>query len=71
MNPFILFVQQYAPLFAVLAAVATVLGLAFTIYKTTHDRQVKDLHEQIRQREHRITTFEREGPEGRRAKERK
>jgi hypothetical protein len=46
-NQFIEFVQQYAPLFAVLAAVATVLGLAFTIYKTAHDRQVRALNRRI------------------------
>jgi septal ring factor EnvC (AmiA/AmiB activator) len=46
-NPFIQLVQQYAPLFGVLAAVATVLGVAFTIYKTAHDRQVKALQRRI------------------------
>ena len=61
MNQFIPFFQQYAPLFAVLAAVATVLGVAFTIYKTAHDRQVKDLREQVRQKDHRIEQLEREG----------
>src|SRR5256885_292259 len=43
MNSIVEIVQQYGPLFGILAAVATVLGLAFTIYKTAHDRQVKDL----------------------------
>jgi hypothetical protein len=40
--------QQYGPLFGILAAVATVLGVAFTIYKTAHDRHVKALHPSIR-----------------------
>ena len=43
MNQFIEFLQQYAPLFGVLAAIATVLGLAFAIYKATHDRQMAAL----------------------------
>jgi hypothetical protein len=55
--------QQYGPLFGILAAVATVLGVAFTIYKTAHDRQVKDLREQVAQKDHRIEVLEREGPE--------
>ena len=61
MNPLIEFVQQYAPLFAVLAAIATVLGVAFTIYKTAHDRQVRDLQEKIRQKEREITELKRTG----------
>jgi Mrp family chromosome partitioning ATPase len=43
MNSVVEIVQQYGPLFGILAAVATVLGLAFTIYRAAHDRQVKDL----------------------------
>jgi chromosome partitioning protein len=64
MNPLVEFLQQNASVFAILAAVATVLGVAFTIYKTSHDRLVKDLREQIRQKDRRIETLEREGPEG-------
>jgi hypothetical protein len=66
MNSFIEVVQQYGPLFGILAAVAPVLGVAFTIYKTAHDRQVRDLREQLGQKERRIETLEREGPEGQR-----
>jgi chromosome partitioning protein len=62
-NPFIEFFQQYTPLFAVLAAIATVLGVAFTIYKTAHDRQVRGLLEQIRQKDHEITELKRTGHE--------
>jgi hypothetical protein len=40
MSPLIEFVQQYAPLFAVLAAITTILGLAFRFYRTSHARQV-------------------------------
>ncbi len=45
MNPLVELVQQYGPLFGILAAVATVLGVAFTIYKSAHDRQEKALLE--------------------------
>ena len=54
----------HARLTGILAAVATVLGVAFTIYKTAHDRQVRDLREQLGQKDRRIETLEREGPEG-------
>jgi chromosome partitioning protein len=64
MNSLVEVVQQYGPLFGILAAVATVLGVAFTIYKTAHDHQVKDLREQLGQKDRRIETLEREGPEG-------
>lgn len=57
MNPLMEFVQQYGPLFAVLAAIATVMGLAFTIYRAAHDRQVRALHRQIDE-------LKRDGPEG-------
>ena len=43
MNSFAEVVQQYGPLFGILAAVAGILGLAFKIYKSAHDRQVKAL----------------------------
>src|SRR5262245_53221718 len=43
MNPFIEFIQEYGPLFGILTAVGTVLGVAFTIYKAAHDRQIKAL----------------------------
>jgi cellulose biosynthesis protein BcsQ len=62
-NPFITFVQQYAPLFGVLAAIATVLGVAFAIYKAAHERQVKALLEQIRQKDHEIAELKRTGHE--------
>jgi chromosome partitioning protein len=35
--------QEYGPLFGILAAVATVLGVAFTIYRSAHNRQVHAL----------------------------
>lgn len=54
MNQYIEFFHEYYPLFAILAAVATVLGVAFTIYKTAHDRQVKALLEQLREKDHEI-----------------
>jgi chromosome partitioning protein len=56
MNPLVELVQQYGPLFGILAAVATVLGVAFTIYKAAHDRQVREL-------QHRIDELQREGAE--------
>jgi hypothetical protein len=58
MNPLIQFVQQYAPLFVVLGAAATVLGLAFTTYKASHDRQVKGLREENRQLQSRLHRYE-------------
>src|SRR5690349_20431507 len=64
MTRIIEFLQQNGPVFAVLAAIVTILGVAFSIYKTSHKRQVKDLREQIRQKDRRIETLEREGPEG-------
>jgi TolA-binding protein len=57
------FIQQYGPLFGILAAVATVLGVAFKIYRTDHDRQVRDLREQIDQKNREIDTLKREGYE--------
>lgn len=57
------FIQQYGPLFGILAAVATVLGVAFTIYKAAHDRQVRELLAQIDQKDHEIDTLKREGYE--------
>jgi chromosome partitioning protein len=45
------FFQQYATLFGILTGiltgVGTVLGVAFTIYKATHDRQIKELQRRI------------------------
>jgi cellulose biosynthesis protein BcsQ len=64
MNSFVEIVQQYGPLFGILAALATVLGVAFTIYKTAHARVVRNLRNQIAQKDRRIATLEREGPEG-------
>src|SRR5262245_39749262 len=64
MNSFVEVVREFGPLFGILAAVATVLGVAFTIYKTAHDRLVKDLRDQSREKDRRIETLEREGPEG-------
>jgi chromosome partitioning protein len=43
MNALIEFFQQYGPFFGILTGVGTVLGVAFTIYKAAHDRQVKAL----------------------------
>jgi chromosome partitioning protein len=63
MNPLVELVQQYGPLFGILAAVATVLGVAFTIYKTAHDRQVKELREQMHQKDLEIDRLKREGYE--------
>ena len=47
MNSVVEFFQQYGPLFGILTGVASVLGVAFTIYKTAHDRRVKDLLREI------------------------
>jgi hypothetical protein len=56
-------IQQYGPIFGILTGVAAVLGLAFKIYKTAHDRHVRELQEQIVQKNHEIDTLEREGYE--------
>jgi hypothetical protein len=37
------------------------LGVAFTIYRAAHDRQVRRLREQSRQKEHEILVLKREG----------
>jgi cellulose biosynthesis protein BcsQ len=63
MNPFVALVQQYGPLFGGLTALATVLGLAFTIYKAAHDRHLKDLTEQLQQKDLEIDRLKREGYE--------
>jgi cellulose biosynthesis protein BcsQ len=60
-TPVIEFFQQNTSLFVVLGAVATILGFAFTIYKSAHDRQVRHLREEIRQKEHEIAALKREG----------
>lgn len=48
--------QQYGPLFGILAGLTTVLGLAFTIYKTAHDRHVKALEDRNKELEAEIAT---------------
>jgi cellulose biosynthesis protein BcsQ len=63
MNSFVEVVQQYGPLFGILAAVATVLGVAFTIYKTAHDRHVKALREQIAELQQELDRLRKEGNE--------
>jgi cellulose biosynthesis protein BcsQ len=62
-NPFVELVQSYVPLFAVLAAIATVLGLAFTIYKAAHERHVKALLAQLHQKDYEISELKRAGHE--------
>ena len=57
------FFQQYGPIFGVLTGIAAVLGLAFTIYKAAHDRHVKALLDQIRQKDHEIAELKRFGHE--------
>jgi chromosome partitioning protein len=63
MNTVVEIVQQYGPLFGILAAVATVLGVAFTIYKTAHDKQVRELRAQIHQKDQEAERLKREGNE--------
>jgi hypothetical protein len=43
------FVQEYGPLSGILAGAASVLGLAFTVYRASHARHVRLLKEQNRQ----------------------
>src|SRR5262249_37370303 len=61
MNSLVEVLQQYGPLFGILAAVVTVLGVAFTISKSAHDRLVTDLRDQVREKDRRIETLEKEG----------
>src|SRR5262249_34000099 len=63
MNPFVQVVQQYGPLFGILAAVATVLGVAFKIYKTAHDHHVKALQDANNERRQEVETLRPEGAE--------
>jgi cellulose biosynthesis protein BcsQ len=63
-NSFVQLVQQYGPVFGALAALTTVRGVAFRIYKTAHDRQVKGLLDQLRQKDREITVLKRDGPDG-------
>jgi chromosome partitioning protein len=63
MNSLVEVIQQYGPLFGILAGAATVLGVAFTIYKAAHDRQVRELRAQISQKDHEIDSLKREGYE--------
>src|SRR5262245_22854976 len=51
MNPLVEFIQQYGTFIGILAAITTVLGVAFAIYKASHDRHVKFLNERIDQLE--------------------
>lgn len=53
--------QQYGPLIAILAGVATILGVAFGFYKSGHDRHLRELAEQVRQKDVEIETLKREG----------
>lgn len=61
MSPLVQVVQQYGPLFGILTAVGSLLGLAFTFYKTAHDRHVKQLRAQILQKDAEIEALKREG----------
>ena len=63
MNSVVEIVQQYGPLFGILAAVATVLGVAFKIYKAAHDREERELRAQIGQQDREIETLKKEGYE--------
>ena len=63
MHPVVDFLQQNTSVFVVLGAVATILGVAFSFYKTYHNRQLRDLRDQIRQKDRRIEILEKEGPE--------
>src|SRR5262249_50367619 len=61
MNPFIEFLQQYGALSGAVVATAAVLTLAFTFYKAAHNRHVKALLEQLRQKDRDIAEFKRGG----------
>src|SRR4051794_3604902 len=56
-------VQEYGPLFGILAAVGSVLGVAFTFYKAAHDRQVKTLQRRNDELQDENERLRREGTE--------
>src|SRR5437016_4101556 len=55
-------ISPYVPLFVVLGAIATVLGVAFGFYKASHSRQVAMLKDRINQLERELAQSAREDP---------
>jgi DNA repair exonuclease SbcCD ATPase subunit len=47
MGSLVEFLQHNAALFTALGGIATVLGLAFTFYKASHDKQIRSLEKRI------------------------
>ena len=64
MSHFVEIIQQYGPLFGILAAIATVLGVAFKIYKSSHDQHVIALKDDIRRLERELKKYQGEAPGG-------
>jgi cellulose biosynthesis protein BcsQ len=63
MNPLAEMIQQYGPLIGILAAAATVLGVAFGIYKASHNRHVVFLRERLHQLEQQLKKCKEDDPE--------
>jgi chromosome partitioning protein len=61
-NPLIETVREYGPLFVILGATATVLGVAFTFYRTSHGRHVRLLKDRIRQLEKQLEGYQGKDP---------
>jgi chromosome partitioning protein len=63
-NPVIVFFQQNAATFGVIAALVSVLGVAFGLYKAAHNRHVQGLKDQIHHLEHQLADYKAGDPEG-------
>jgi cellulose biosynthesis protein BcsQ len=56
-------ISPYYPVFGVLPAIVTILGVAFGVYKASHNREVRFLRSRIRQLEHENALFKGEDSE--------
>ena len=63
MDDLVRFFQNYGVLISALAAVSTILGLFFTLYKASHDKEVAHLKNRIAELEKWNAELEKVGPE--------
>ena len=64
MQPVVNFLAANAALFATLGGIATVLGLAFALYKAAHNQHVHALKDRIEGLEAQLAEYKKGDPEG-------